>query len=107
LLRVLDFLTWEVFIEEFLGKHFLADVCNKKEIEFLELKQGSMSVSKYATKFEELSRFFPYINAAGAEVSKYFKFENGLRIEIKQFIRYQQIRQFSLLEVRNRSNKTK
>ena len=90
-------ITWEVFREEFLGKYFPADVRNKKEIEFLELKQGSMFVSEYAAKFEELSRFCPYINAAGAEVSKCLKFENGLRPEIKQFIGYQQIRQFSTL----------
>ena len=31
------------------------------------------------------------------EVSKCLKFENGLRPEIKQFIRYQLIRQFSVL----------
>jgi hypothetical protein len=89
--------TWEVFREEFLGKYFPADVRNKKEIEFLELKQGNVSVSEYAAKFEELSRFCPYINAADAEVSKCLKFENGLRLEIKQFIGYQQIRQFSSL----------
>jgi len=30
--------TWEVFREDFLGKYFPADVRNKKELEFLELK---------------------------------------------------------------------
>jgi hypothetical protein len=30
--------TWGVFKEDFLGKYFLADIRNKKEIEFLELK---------------------------------------------------------------------
>jgi hypothetical protein len=83
--------------KNFWEKYFPSDVRNKKEIEFLELKQGSMTVSKYAEKFEELSRFCPYINAAEAEVSKCLKFENGLHPEIKQFIGYQQIRQFSLL----------
>jgi hypothetical protein len=56
-----------------------------------------MSVLEYAAKFEELSRFWLYINATEAEVSKCLKFENGLRLEIKQFIGYQQIRQFSLV----------
>ena len=86
-----------MFREEFLGKYFPVDARNKKEIEFLELKQGNMSVPEYAAKFEELSRFCPYINAAHAEVSKCLKFENGLRPEIKQFIGYQQIHQFSSL----------
>jgi hypothetical protein len=61
-------ITWEIFREEFLGKYFPADVRNKKEIEFLELKQGNMTVAEYAAKFEELSRFCTYINAAEAEV---------------------------------------
>jgi len=28
-----------------------------KEIEFMQLKQGSMSVGKYASKFEELGKY--------------------------------------------------
>jgi len=71
-------ITWEVFRNEFLGKYFLVDVRNKKETEFLELKQGSMSVVDYATKFEELSSFCPHYTTVGAEVSKCVKFENGL-----------------------------
>jgi len=62
-----------------LAKYFPADVRNKKEIEFLELKQENMTIAKYATKFEELSRFCLYINAAEVEVSKYLKFKNDLR----------------------------
>lgn len=87
-------ITWEIFRNEFLGKYFPADVRNKKEIEFLELKQGTMSVAAYAAKFEELSRFCPHYNAVEAEHSKCLKFENGLRPEIKQFIGYQQIQWF-------------
>ena len=56
--------TWEIFREEFLGKYFPADVCNKKEIEFLELKQGNMTVSEYAAKFES-----PPPNATNDQVS--------------------------------------
>jgi len=58
-------ITWEVFRNEFLGKYFLADVRNKKEIEFLELKQGSTSVADYVAKFEELSKFCPHYTAVG------------------------------------------
>jgi len=90
-------ITWEGFREEFLGKYFPVDVRNKKEIEFLELKQGNMSVADYAAKFEELSRFCPNYNDVGAEGSKCVKFEGGLHPEIKQFIGYQEIHQFSML----------
>ncbi|XP_050914573.1 uncharacterized protein LOC127129431 [Lathyrus oleraceus] len=55
-------ITWENFKIEFLEKYFPADVCNKKDIEFLELKQGNTTIVDHATKFKELSRFFPYHN---------------------------------------------
>lgn len=67
-------ITKEVFGNELLGKYFLDDVRNKKEIEFLKLKQGSMSVVDYAVKFEELSRFCPHYTTLGDEVSKCVEF---------------------------------
>ncbi|XP_050896160.1 uncharacterized protein LOC127102881 [Lathyrus oleraceus] len=73
----------------FLEKYCSADVHSKKEVEFLELKQGNMTVADYAVKFEELSRFCPHYNEAEAEMSKCIKFENGLCREIKPFIGYQ------------------
>ena len=48
-------ITWAVFSREFLRKYFPEDVRGKKEIEFLELKQGTMSVNEYAAKFSELA----------------------------------------------------
>lgn len=70
---------------------------SKKEIEFLELKQGNMTVIDYTAKFEELSRLFPHYSGVKYEVSKYIKLESGLLLEIKQFIRYQEICQFFVL----------
>ncbi|XP_050890459.1 uncharacterized protein LOC127095870 [Lathyrus oleraceus] len=90
-------ITWTVFKNEFLEKYFSTDVCSKKENEFLQLKQGSMTVADYAVKFEELVRFCPHYNGLEAEGSKCVKFESVLCIEIKQFISYQEIRRFSVL----------
>jgi len=87
--------TWAIFRREFLSRYFPEDVRGKKEIEFLELKQGDMSVTEYAAKFVELTKFYPHYNAETAEFSKCIKFENGLRAEIKWAIGYQKIRQFS------------
>ncbi|XP_058728641.1 uncharacterized protein LOC131600505 [Vicia villosa] len=87
-------ITWVVFRREFLRKYYPEDVRGKKEIEFLELKQGNMSVTEYAAKFTELAKFYPYYDGAGAEFSKCIKFENGLRSEIKKAIGYQKIRIF-------------
>jgi len=83
-----------VFRREFLNRYFLEDVRGKKEIEFLELKQGDMSVTEYAAKFVELAKFYLHYTAETAEFSKCIKFENGLRAEIKRAIGYQKIRQF-------------
>ncbi|XP_058745875.1 uncharacterized protein LOC131618726 [Vicia villosa] len=87
-------ITWIVFRREFLRKYYPEDVRGKKEIEFLELKQGNMSVTEYTAKFTELAKFYPYYEGAGAEFSKCIKFENGLRSEIKKAVGYQKIRIF-------------
>lgn len=67
---------------------------SKKEIKFLELKQGYMKVVEYAINFEELVKFCPHYNGAAVEGSKCIKFENGLQLEIKQVIGYQEIHRF-------------
>jgi len=77
-----------VFKREFIGRYFPEDVRGKKEIEFLELKQGNMSVTEYAAKFVELAKVYPYYIAETAEFSKCIKFENGLRADIKRAIGY-------------------
>ena len=72
-------------------KYIPEDLRTRKEVEFLNLKQGSSSVVEYAAKFEELSRFCSYINAEGAIVSKCVKFESGLRPEIYQYMCVQEL----------------
>ncbi|XP_027922885.1 uncharacterized protein LOC114180793 [Vigna unguiculata] len=46
-------ITWDVFRTRFLEKYFPNDVRRAKEIEFMQLKQGSMIVGEYASKFLE------------------------------------------------------
>jgi len=92
-----DMVSWERFKNEFLKKYFPADLRNKIEVEFLQLKHGGMSVAEYAAKFEKLSRFYPYINAEGAEVSKCVKFESSIRPEIYQYVCFHEIRDFDTL----------
>ena len=69
-----EVVTWARFKSEFLKKYFPEDLRTRKEVEFLNLKQGSLFVAEYAAKFEELSRFCPYINVKDAMVSKCVKF---------------------------------
>lgn len=85
------------FKTEFLRKYFPEDLRTKKEVEFLNLKQENRSVVEYAAKFEELSRFCPYINADDAMVSKCVKFESRLRPNIYQYMCIQEIRDFDTL----------
>ncbi|MCI28692.1 hypothetical protein A2U01_0049894, partial [Trifolium medium] len=72
-------ITWEMFKRDFLIKYFPADVRNRKVVEFMELKQGNMSVAEYAVKFESLCAFSPHFNTPEAEYDKCVKFESGLR----------------------------
>ncbi|XP_050896157.1 uncharacterized protein LOC127102880 [Lathyrus oleraceus] len=88
-------ITWEGFRREFLRKYYPEDVRGKKEIEFLELKQGNLSITEYAAKFTESAKLYPHYDGANAEFSKCIKFENGLRLEIKKAVGYQKIRVFA------------
>lgn len=41
---------------------------SKKDIEFLELKQGNLTVVEYAAKFEELVKFWSHYSSVAVEV---------------------------------------
>ncbi|CAL0314075.1 unnamed protein product [Lupinus luteus] len=75
--------SWTTFKDKFLQKYFPADMKTKKEMEFLRLQQGSLSVGEYAAKFEELARYAPHYNEVGNERSKCAKFEEGLKPDLK------------------------
>ncbi|KAF1884431.1 hypothetical protein Lal_00028309 [Lupinus albus] len=68
-------ISWGTFKEKFFHKYFPADLKRKKEMEFLKLERGNMSVGEYAAKFEELARFCPYSDLEVDGRSKCSKFE--------------------------------
>ncbi|XP_050918867.1 uncharacterized protein LOC127136333 [Lathyrus oleraceus] len=90
-------ITWTSVRIEFLEKYSPDDMFNKKDIEFLELKQLNMIVDEYVAKFEELLRFCTHYNGVSVEGSKCLKFESGLHPKIKNFIGYKEIHRFSVL----------
>ena len=49
--------TWDGFKTLFLNKYFPSNVKDQKEIEFLTLQQGDMTVDEYVATFESLARF--------------------------------------------------
>ncbi|XP_052723719.1 uncharacterized protein LOC108344536 [Vigna angularis] len=84
-------ITWEVFRDKFYEEYFPDSVRFAKEVEFLQLVQGGMSVSEYTNKFKHLVRFN---TMATSEVWQCRKFENGLRSDLKVLISSLCIRTF-------------
>ena len=74
-------MTWGEFRELFMGKFFSASAKHAKSQEFLELKQGSMTILEYVAKFTELARFGDdYVTT---DMAKVRKFEDGLKLSIQ------------------------
>ena len=64
-----------------MGKYFLESTRHAKAQEFLELKQGTMTVMDYAARFIELARFVnDYVATNWAKVRR---FENGMKLSIR------------------------
>ena len=79
--RDLETMTWDDFRRLFIGKYFPASARHKKAREFLELRQGMMTVLEYVARFTELARFGDdYVVTDEAKVRK---FEDGLMLSIR------------------------
>ena len=76
--RDLEAMTWAEFQELFMGKYFLEIA---KAQEFLELKQGAMTVMDYVTRFTELARFVD--DYVATNLDKVKRFENELKLSIR------------------------
>ena len=68
---------------------------DQKRKEFLELKQGSMSVTDYERKFVRLSKYARECVSSEAVMCK--RFEDGLNEDIKMFVGVLEIREFVVL----------
>ena len=76
--RDLEVMTWAEFQELFMGKYFPETA---KAQEFLELKQGAMTVMDYVTRFTELARFVD--DYVATNLAKVKRFENRLKLSIR------------------------
>ena len=79
--RNLEAMTWEEFCELFMGKYCSAFARHAKAKEFLELKQGTMTVLEYVAKFTELPRLAD--DYVATDMTKVRKFKNGLKLFIR------------------------
>ena len=64
-----------------MGKYFPDTARHAKVQEFLELKQGTMTVMVYVARFTELARFAD--DYVATDVAKVRRFENGLKLSIR------------------------
>ena len=79
--RDLEVMTWAEFQKLFMGKYFPETARHAKAQEFLELKQGAMTVMDYVARFTELSRFAD--DYVATDLAKVRRFENGLKLSIR------------------------
>ena len=79
--RDLKTMTWGEFHKLFMGKYFPATARHAKAQEFLELRQGTMTVLEYVAKFTKLARFVDDYMAT--DMAKVKRFENGLKLSIR------------------------
>ena len=79
--RDLEVMTWAGFQELFMGKYFPETARHAKAQEFLELKQGAMTVMDYVARFTELARFAN--DYVATDLAKVRRFENGLKLSIR------------------------
>ena len=64
-----------------MGKYFPDTARHAKAQEFLELKQGKMTVMDYVVRFTELARFAD--DYVATDMAKVKRFENGLKLSIR------------------------
>ena len=79
--RYLEVMTWEEFHDLFMGKYFPDTARHAKAQEFLELKQGAMTVIEYVDRFTELARFSD--DYVATDMAKVRRFENGIKLSIR------------------------
>ena len=79
--RDLEAMTWAGFQELFMGKYFPETARHAKAQEFLELKQGVMTVMDYVARFTELAQFAD--DYVVTDLAKVRRFENGLKLSIR------------------------
>nr|XP_012466475.1 unnamed protein product [Gossypium raimondii] len=90
-----DRVTCEFFQTEFRKKYISQRFIDRKRKEFLELKQGRMTVTEYEREFVRLSRYARECVATEAVMCK--RFEDGLNEDIKLLVGILEIKEFVVL----------
>ena len=82
--RDLEEMTWAEFHDIFMGKYFSDIAHHAKAQEFLELKQGTMTMMEYVARFTELACFS--VDYVATDMAKVRRFKNRLKLSIRGMI---------------------
>ena len=74
-------MTWAEFHDLLMGKYFPGTARHAKAQEFLELRQGTMTMMEYVSRLTELAQFID--DYVATDVAKVRRFENGLKLPIR------------------------
>ncbi|XP_071938600.1 uncharacterized protein [Coffea arabica] len=85
--------TWMNFVLEFNGKFLPPLVQEKREDDFIKLRQGTLSVAEYETRFTKLSTYAPELVAT--ERKRIRRFIQGLDLEIQDALAAAQVETLS------------
>jgi hypothetical protein len=85
-------INWPEFRATFRAHHAPQGVIMLKKKEFQDLKQGSMSVNEYNTKFTQLSRYAPH--EVNTDEKKHGCFLNGMNVGLAYALEAQDFKNF-------------
>ncbi|KAA3487306.1 Protein MCM10 [Gossypium australe] len=87
--------TWDFFQVEFRKKYISQRFLDQKNKEFLELKQGRMTMTEYERKFVRLSKYAREYVSTEEIMCK--RFVDGLNKDIKLLVRILELKEFVVL----------
>ncbi|XP_027060732.1 uncharacterized protein [Coffea arabica] len=85
--------TWVNFTREFNYKYLRPLVLERREDEFIRLRQGIMSVAEYATQFTKLFHFAP--ESVLTDQRRIRRFIQGLNVEFQEALAVAQLETYS------------
>ncbi|XP_061349795.1 uncharacterized protein LOC133295033 [Gastrolobium bilobum] len=88
-------ITWRLFETLFLDNYFPMEARERKQNEYNDLKQGTMTIDQYFAKFNELMKYANYGRALPTSAEMTSKFQWGLNEKMSQKMSNFDIREFS------------
>ncbi|XP_017609284.1 uncharacterized protein LOC108455207 [Gossypium arboreum] len=90
-----EMVTWEFFQEEFRNKYISERFMDQKHKEFLNLKQGCMTIAEYEREFIRLSKYAR--ECVSSEAKMHRRFEDGLNEDIRLSMGVLELKEFVVL----------